>query len=158
MIIFKFIYFVYIISIFLGFLFSLYLLPKIPDVIKEIDLWYSLNEPLPYYISEAFKNKNWSQIIYYLPEWIKYISPIENLLIISIIVHSMIIHYLYIIILYHFSEIIIKKYKLEMKYPKLAKFFQLRRKIQHIYIIIYFIIICVGLFNLSRICFFILKA
>lgn len=75
----------------------------------------------------------------------------EELLAFSgLLLNSLVLSYVVSIILVLYGEYLIKRFDLENKYPKLAKFIQIRRKLQNYYLKLCFVWIFIGI--LPQIC------
>ena len=71
----------------------------------------------------------------------------EELLAFSgLLLNSLVLSYVVSIILVLYGDYLIKRFDLEHKYPKLAKFIEVRRKLQNYYLKICFVWIFIGIF------------
>jgi len=70
----------------------------------------------------------------------------EELLAFSgLLLNSLVISYVVSIILVLYGDFLIKRFDLDNKYPKLAKFIEIRRKLQNFYLKICFVWIFIGI-------------
>lgn len=106
-------------------------------------------------ISNSSNSSNFINYInYYLNEYLKFLESLDLILQISLahLLCSIVILWCLIsIILIYYGEYLINKLKLENKFPKLAKYIQLRRKFQQYY---FFINICLIIITLSLLIYF----
>jgi hypothetical protein len=73
-------------------------------------------------------------------EWYECFWGVQKLAIFLILSKSLILSALTSVVFIHYGDILIEKYDLVNKYPKLAKFIELRQKYQKYYFILYIIV------------------
>nr|YP_009652984.1 hypothetical protein [Taiwanofungus camphoratus]QCG70022.1 hypothetical protein [Taiwanofungus camphoratus]UKQ56133.1 hypothetical protein [Taiwanofungus camphoratus]WRO45223.1 hypothetical protein [Taiwanofungus sp. YW-2023a] len=104
---------------------------------------------------EEIKNEviNKSSIISFdfdLQKFLESLRKEELLAFSGLLLNSLVLSYVVSIILVLYGEYLIKRFDLENKYPKLAKFIQIRRKLQNYYLKLCFVWIFIGI--LLQIC------
>lgn len=82
-----------------------------------------------------------SNLIDSINNFVSNLTPLENLAVMHISASCIILFSLFSILSVFYGEFYIQKFNLETKFPRLAKFIQLRRKFQHYYILSEFILI-----------------
>ena len=82
-----------------------------------------------------------SNILETLNDYISSLTPLETLSFMHICGSIVILFSLFSILTIFYGEFFIQKFSLETKYPKLAKFIQIRRKFQQFYLITQFLTI-----------------
>ena len=88
-----------------------------------------------------------------LQNFLDSLSKEELLAFSGLLLNSLVLSYVVSIILVLYGDYLIKRFDLENKYPKLAKFIQLRRKLQNYYLKICFAWIFIGI--LPQICMYV---
>ena len=80
-----------------------------------------------------------------LQNFLDSLSKEELLAFSGLLLNSLVLSYVVSIILVLYGDYLIKRFDLENKYPKLAKFIQLRRKLQNYYLKVCFVWIFIGI-------------
>lgn len=109
-------------------------------------------EKLKKFIEELTKS-SFINVNFNLDEILNSLSREELLALGSLLFNSLIFSYTITIITIIYGDYLIKRFDLENKYPKLAKFIQLRRKLQNYYLKICFAWIFIGI--LPQICMYV---
>jgi len=92
-----------------------------------------------------------------IDKFISSLSKEELLAFSGLLLNQLILSYVITIIFILYGDYLIERFKLESKYPKLAKFIQFRRKFQSYYLKVSFAWIFVGLFPQIFMCIYILS-
>ena len=128
------------------------------DKIKQDDSFHLVNKtnielnPYEYKfnngLEEMNKTLNQNRIFSFdfnYQDFINSLDPIEMLAFSGLLLNSLILNYTLSIILILYGDFLIKKFDLENKFPKLAYFIRLRKKLQNYYLKICFIWIFIGI-------------